>query len=89
ISFLSDLTVYNSKLLTTLLISSKEFETKTPILSTVIAIDTPAGPSEILIIADETANFKYVIMDFISQIEHDPDNIGVLVSNSLELINKV
>jgi len=59
------------------------------ILSSVIAIDTPAGPSEILIIADETANFKYVIMDFISQIEHDPDNIGVLVSNSLELINKV
>lgn len=59
------------------------------ILSNVIAIDTPAGPSEILIIADETANFKYVIMDFISQIEHDPDNIGVLVSNSLELINKV
>jgi histidinol dehydrogenase len=59
------------------------------ILSNVIAIDTPAGPSEILIIADETANFKYVIMDFISQIEHDPDNIGVLVSNSSELINKV
>lgn len=58
------------------------------ILSNVVAIDTPAGPSEILIIADEFAKFRYVIMDFISQIEHDPDNVGIIVTNSPELIEQ-
>ena len=59
------------------------------ILSNVVAIDTPAGPSEILIIADEIANFIFVIVDFISQIEHDPDNIGIIVTNSSELVEQV
>ncbi len=59
------------------------------ILSNVVAIDNPAGPSEILIIADESADHKNVILDFISQIEHDPDNIGIIVSNSDELIEKI
>ena len=59
------------------------------LLSNVIAIDTPAGPSEILIIADETADFRFVIVDLLSQIEHDPDNIGIIVSNSSELISKI
>jgi len=59
------------------------------ILSNVVAIDTPAGPSEILIIADEIANFIFVIVDFISQIEHDPDNIGIIVTNSPELVEQV
>ena len=59
------------------------------ILSNDIAIDTPAGPSEILIIADENTDYKAVIVDLLSQVEHDPDNIGVLVSDSLELIEKV
>ncbi|TFG06680.1 MAG: histidinol dehydrogenase [Promethearchaeota archaeon] len=58
------------------------------LLSNEIAIDNPAGPSEILIIADETADFRFVILDFISQIEHDPDNMGIIVSTSLELIEK-
>jgi histidinol dehydrogenase len=57
------------------------------ILSTKIAIDLPAGPSEILIIADDNSNYEFVIADFISQIEHDPDNIGIIVTPSLELIN--
>lgn len=59
------------------------------LLSNEIAIDNPAGPSEILIIADENADYEYVILDFISQIEHDPDNVGIIVSNSPELIENV
>jgi len=59
------------------------------LLSTIVAIDTPAGPSEILIIADNSSDFKLVILDFLSQIEHDPENIGILVSDSSELIEKV
>lgn len=59
------------------------------ILSNVVAIDTPAGPSEILIIADEFAKFRFVIVDFISQIEHDPDNIGIIVTNSPELVEQI
>ncbi|TFG00717.1 MAG: histidinol dehydrogenase [Promethearchaeota archaeon] len=59
------------------------------LLSNIVAIDNPAGPSEILIIADKFANYENVIIDFISQIEHDPDNIGIIVSTSDELINKV
>jgi histidinol dehydrogenase len=59
------------------------------ILSDIIAIDSPAGPSEILIIADESANYEFVIVDFLSQIEHDPDNVGIIVTPSSELIKNV
>ncbi|MFW9937319.1 MAG: histidinol dehydrogenase, partial [Candidatus Thorarchaeota archaeon] len=59
------------------------------LLSNTVAIDTPAGPSEILIIADKKADYKLVILDLISQIEHDPDNIGILITTSDELIKKV
>lgn len=59
------------------------------LLSNIIAIDTPAGPSEILIIADNLANINYVITDLISQIEHDPDNIGIVVSDSMELLSEI
>ena len=59
------------------------------ILSKIIAIDNPAGPSEILIIADEEANLAYVIVDFISQIEHDPDNIGIIVSASKNFLLQI
>jgi len=59
------------------------------LLRNVIATDTPAGPSEILIIADGTANHEFVILDLISQVEHDPDNIGILVTDSNALIDKV
>jgi len=59
------------------------------ILSNIIAIDAPAGPSEILIIADESANPNYVIVDLISQIEHDPDNVGILVTDSEYLISQI
>ncbi len=59
------------------------------LLSTHVAIDTPAGPSEILIIADESANYEHVMVDFLSQIEHDPENIGIIVTTSKELVEKI
>jgi len=59
------------------------------LLSNIIAVDSPAGPSEILIICDEFANPNYVIVDLLSQIEHDPDNIGIIVSDSVDLINQI
>jgi histidinol dehydrogenase len=68
---------------------NKWVNTAKQLLSNVIAIDAPAGPSEILIIADEYADPNYLIIDFLSQIEHDPDNIGIIVSESDTLINNV
>jgi histidinol dehydrogenase len=58
-------------------------------LSNIIAIDIPAGPSEILIIGDQSTNPNYVIVDFLSQIEHDPDNIGIIVTYSEHLITQI
>lgn len=55
----------------------------------VIAIDSEAGPTEILIIADSSANPDYVAADLISQAEHDEQAAAVLVTDSLELIEKV
>ena len=49
-------------------------------------IDMAAGPSEILIIADETANPAYVAADLMSQAEHDPLAVAVLVSTSERVI---
>ncbi|MFO8018928.1 MAG: histidinol dehydrogenase [Promethearchaeia archaeon] len=56
------------------------------LLSNIVAIDIPAGPSEILILADQSAPHEYVMVDFLSQIEHDPDNIGVIATTSDELL---
>jgi histidinol dehydrogenase len=46
-----------------------------------VAIDLPAGPSEVLIIADETANPAYVAADLLSQAEHGPDSQAMLLAN--------
>ena len=54
-----------------------------------IAIDMPAGPSEVLIIADEKTNPVFVAADLLSQAEHGPDSQVILLSDSLALINKV
>ena len=59
------------------------------LVSNYVAIDLPAGPSEILIIADETANPRDVARDLISQAEHGPDSISGLVSTSKELLEQV
>ncbi len=54
-----------------------------------IAIDMPAGPSEVLIIADETANPHFVAADLLSQAEHGVDSQVVLLAFSENFINKV
>jgi histidinol dehydrogenase len=53
------------------------------------AIDMPAGPSEVLVIADEHANPVFVAADLLSQAEHGTDSQAVLVSSSDELIKAV
>ncbi|AGB50040.1 histidinol dehydrogenase [Methanomethylovorans hollandica DSM 15978] len=52
-------------------------------------IDFPAGPSEVLIIADESAYPAMVAADMIAQAEHDPQAVSVLVTNSETLASKV
>lgn len=59
------------------------------ILSNTVAIDTPAGPSEVLIIADNSADYNLVIVDLLSQIEHDSDNVGIIISTSTDLIENI
>jgi histidinol dehydrogenase len=53
------------------------------------AIDMPAGPSEVLVIADENADAGFVAADLLSQAEHGADSQAVLVSNSRTLIVSV
>jgi len=54
-----------------------------------VAIDMPAGPSELLVVADDTANPIFVTSDLLSQAEHGKDSQVILVSTSKELIKKV
>ncbi|MEM3382861.1 MAG: histidinol dehydrogenase [Nitrososphaerales archaeon] len=54
-----------------------------------VAIDMPAGPSEILILADDSANPHFITLDLISQAEHSPDSVCGLVTTSKELASKV
>ena len=54
-----------------------------------VAIDMPAGPSEVEVIADETANPKFVAADLLSQAEHGLDSQVVLVTTSEKLLEEV
>ena len=54
-----------------------------------VSIDSVAGPSEILVIADETANPRYVAADLLSQAEHDEMASAILITTSKELADKV
>jgi histidinol dehydrogenase len=54
-----------------------------------VDIDMVAGPSEVLVIADETANPKYVAADLLSQAEHDVMASSILVTTSLEVAQQV
>ena len=54
-----------------------------------VDIDSPAGPSEALILADETGDPELITLDFLSQIEHDPDSAAVLVTTSQKLAEDV
>jgi histidinol dehydrogenase len=53
------------------------------------AIDMPAGPSEVLVIADETADADFIAADLLSQAEHGPDSQVVLVTSSAALADHV
>jgi histidinol dehydrogenase len=54
-----------------------------------VDIDSPAGPSESLILADETGEVEPLALDFLSQTEHDPDSAAVLVTTAPELAARV
>lgn len=54
-----------------------------------VDIDSPAGPSEALILADHTGDSRLIAVDFLSQIEHDPDSAAVLVTTSEKLASAV
>lgn len=58
-------------------------------VSGVVGIDSIAGPSEILVLADETANPKYVAADLLSQAEHDEMASAILVTTSQKLAEQV
>jgi len=54
-----------------------------------VGIDSPAGPSEGMILADKTGNADFITIDLLSQSEHDPDAASILVTTSDELALKV
>ncbi len=54
-----------------------------------LAIDMPAGPSELLVIADDTANVKLVAADLLSQAEHDADAQVILVALSADIATRI
>lgn len=54
-----------------------------------VAIDMPAGPSEVCVIADDTGNPEFVAADMLSQAEHGADSQAVLITTSERLLNEV
>ncbi|MGC8750948.1 histidinol dehydrogenase [Hydrotalea sp.] len=54
-----------------------------------VAIDMPAGPSEVCVLADESANPDFIAADLLSQAEHGPDSQVVLVTNQMIIAEKV
>jgi histidinol dehydrogenase len=54
-----------------------------------VSIDMPAGPSEVCVMADETANASFVAADLLSQAEHGVDSQVLLVSNDAEVVDKI
>lgn len=54
-----------------------------------VSIDMPAGPSEVLVVADETSNPAFVASDLLSQAEHGVDSQVILVANNSEVIENV
>ena len=53
------------------------------------AIDMPAGPSEVMIVADDSADARYVASDFLSQAEHGPDSQSTLLTTSRALAERL
>jgi len=54
-----------------------------------VGIDSFAGPSEIVVIADERANPEWVAADLLSQAEHNPDSAAIAITNSPEMAEKI
>lgn len=54
-----------------------------------VAIDMPAGPSELLVVADEAADASFVASDLLSQAEHGTDSQVILVATSMQILNEV
>ena len=54
-----------------------------------VAIDMPAGPSEVLVIADETCNTDFVAADLLAQAEHGPDSQVILLATRIEICKAV
>ncbi|HRI62471.1 MAG TPA: histidinol dehydrogenase, partial [Saprospiraceae bacterium] len=54
-----------------------------------VAIDMPAGPSEVCVVADATADPRFVAADLLSQAEHGPDSQVLLISTSENLIHQI
>ena len=50
-----------------------------------VAIDMPAGPSEVLVIADKSSDVNFVASDFLSQAEHGRDSQSILVTKDIEV----
>ncbi len=59
------------------------------ILQTKVAIDMPAGPSEVLVIADETSVPEFVAADLLAQAEHGPDSQVILACTTIDIAKKV
>lgn len=64
-------------------------EAKQQVGQTAVAIDMPAGPSEVLVIADDNARADFVAADFLSQAEHGPDSQSILLTTSEALVEKL
>ncbi len=59
------------------------------LVSSFVGIDILAGPSEVLIIADESAPPDFIVWDLLAQAEHDPYSLSVLITNSTKLAKEV
>jgi histidinol dehydrogenase len=64
-------------------------EAKLQVLRSGAAIDMPAGPSEVAVLADETCMPEFVAADLLAQAEHGPDSQVMLVTTSREVIDRV
>ena len=59
------------------------------LVSASVSIDMPAGPSEVMVLADDTANPAFVAADFLSQSEHGPDSQSILVCSSHRMVTSI
>jgi histidinol dehydrogenase len=68
---------------------SKYVTTAKVLVSTDVAIDMPAGPSEVLVLADESADARLIAYDMVSQAEHGGDSVAGLITTSNKLAGQV